>query len=121
MVDKTAENELNIAASNYSKQQDKVSELRKTAACDDPTLLQEETRLKDLKRIFYAAKKVVDDATPRTESPFHREDTEGLLRRRFFIAPSFEIYGGVGGLFDYGPPGTSICKPPLVPETLTFR
>lgn len=36
---------------------------------------------------------------------FSRESLEGVLKRRFFFAPSFEIYGGVSGLYDYGPPG----------------
>lgn len=36
---------------------------------------------------------------------FSRETLEGVLKRRFFFAPSFEIYGGVSGLYDYGPPG----------------
>lgn len=30
---------------------------------------------------------------------------EQVLKRRFFFAPAFEIYGGVSGLYDYGPPG----------------
>lgn len=33
---------------------------------------------------------------------------ETLLRRRFFIAPSAQIYGGVSGLYDYGPPGCAL-------------
>ncbi|KAI0001165.1 glycyl-tRNA synthetase [Russula vinacea] len=33
---------------------------------------------------------------------------EALLNRRFFYAPAFEIYGGVAGLYDYGPPGSSL-------------
>lgn len=37
--------------------------------------------------------------------PFSREALEQVLKRRFFFAPSFEIYGGVSGLYDYGPPG----------------
>ncbi|CAI5757904.1 unnamed protein product [Candida verbasci] len=40
-----------------------------------------------------------------TNIPFSRESLESLLKRRFFYAPSFEIYGGVAGLFDFGPPG----------------
>lgn len=36
---------------------------------------------------------------------FSREKLEQVLKRRFFFAPAFEIYGGVSGLFDYGPPG----------------
>jgi glycyl-tRNA synthetase len=30
------------------------------------------------------------------------------LKRRFFFAPSFDIYGGVAGLYDYGPAGCAI-------------
>ncbi|ODV60527.1 glycine--tRNA ligase [Ascoidea rubescens DSM 1968] len=37
--------------------------------------------------------------------PFSREQLESVLKRRFFFAPSFELYGGVSGLYDYGPPG----------------
>jgi glycyl-tRNA synthetase len=33
---------------------------------------------------------------------------ENLLARRMFVVPAFEIHGGVGGLFDYGPPGASL-------------
>lgn len=33
---------------------------------------------------------------------------DSMLRRRMFYTPSFEIYGGVSGLYDYGPPGTAL-------------
>lgn len=33
--------------------------------------------------------------------------TNALERRLFFI-PSFKIYGGVAGLYDFGPPGCAI-------------
>lgn len=36
---------------------------------------------------------------------FSRENLESVLKRRFFYAPAFELYGGVSGLYDYGPPG----------------
>lgn len=36
---------------------------------------------------------------------FTREALDSVLKRRFFFAPAFEIYGGVSGLYDYGPPG----------------
>lgn len=36
---------------------------------------------------------------------FSREALDSILKRRFFFAPAFEIYGGVSGLYDYGPPG----------------
>ncbi|CCC71765.1 hypothetical protein NCAS_0I00970 [Naumovozyma castellii] len=41
----------------------------------------------------------------RTTVPFTREQLESVLRGRFFYAPAFELYGGVSGLYDYGPPG----------------
>eukprot|EP01128_Nolandella_sp_AFSM9_P007511 TRINITY_DN4137_c0_g1_i1.p1 TRINITY_DN4137_c0_g1~~TRINITY_DN4137_c0_g1_i1.p1 ORF type:complete len:642 (+),score=175.79 TRINITY_DN4137_c0_g1_i1:17-1942(+) len=37
-----------------------------------------------------------------------RKDFEELLKRRFFFVSSFEIYGGVKGLFDFGPPGAAM-------------
>eukprot|EP01071_Lankesteria_metandrocarpae_P004478 Lankesteria_metandrocarpae@DN3567_c0_g1_i1.p1 len=37
-----------------------------------------------------------------------RVPLDSILRRRFFIAPSFEIYGGVAGLYDFGPPGCAL-------------
>ncbi|KAG2735122.1 hypothetical protein G9P44_001336 [Scheffersomyces stipitis] len=42
---------------------------------------------------------------PATDIPFSRESLEQVLKRRFFFAPAFDIYGGVSGLYDYGPPG----------------
>ncbi|QID88496.1 glycyl-tRNA synthase [Saccharomyces pastorianus] len=37
-----------------------------------------------------------------------RDKLESTLRKRFFYTPSFEIYGGVSGLFDLGPPGCQL-------------
>ena len=51
-------------------------------------------------RVIHTAK-----MSTRTTVPFSRETLEQVLKRRFFFAPSFEIYGGVSGLYDYGPPG----------------
>ena len=31
-----------------------------------------------------------------------------VLENRLFYKPAFNIYGGVAGLFDYGPPGTAV-------------
>jgi len=39
---------------------------------------------------------------------FSREDFDSVLRGRFFYAPSFDIYGGVSGLYDYGPAGCAL-------------
>ncbi|KAL5504931.1 GRS1 [Sanghuangporus vaninii] len=40
--------------------------------------------------------------------PFDKTRLDALLNRRFFYAPAFEIYGGIAGLYDYGPPGSAL-------------
>lgn len=47
-------------------------------------------------------------ATTKTGEPFDKAQLESLMRRRLFYTPSFEIYGGVSGLYDYGPPGCAL-------------
>ncbi|KAJ1894431.1 Glycine--tRNA ligase 1, mitochondrial, partial [Kickxella alabastrina] len=37
-----------------------------------------------------------------------RTALDSLLLKRFFYAPSFSIYGGVAGLYDFGPTGTAL-------------
>ncbi|KAK8221249.1 glycyl-tRNA synthetase 1 [Phyllosticta capitalensis] len=46
--------------------------------------------------------------TTKAGEAFDRAQFESLMRRRLFYTPSFEIYGGVSGLYDYGPPGCSL-------------
>ena len=44
----------------------------------------------------------------KTGQSVDRAVLDSMLRRRMFYTPSFEIYGGVSGLYDYGPPGTAL-------------
>ena len=39
---------------------------------------------------------------------YRRKEVEDLLKRKFFVINSFEIYGGIAGLFDYGPLGCAL-------------
>ncbi|KIV85290.1 glycine-tRNA ligase [Exophiala sideris] len=48
------------------------------------------------------------EATTKKGQPLDRGVLESVLRRRLFYTPSFEIYGGERGLFDYGPPGCAL-------------
>jgi glycyl-tRNA synthetase len=41
-------------------------------------------------------------------SQIDRAEMQNLLKRRFFYDQSFSIYGGVNGLYDYGPVGCAI-------------
>ena len=46
--------------------------------------------------------------TTKTGDPLNRGTLDTLLRSRLFYSPAFEAYGGVSGLYDYGPPGTAL-------------
>ncbi|KAI9729937.1 MAG: Glycine--tRNA ligase 1, mitochondrial [Cirrosporium novae-zelandiae] len=50
------------------------------------------------------------DIKTRTGQPLDRATLDSLLRRRMFYTPSFEIYQGVSGLYDYGPPGCALLN-----------
>jgi hypothetical protein len=43
--------------------------------------------------------------------PFDRQVLDSMLRRRMFYTPSFEVYGGVAGLYDYGPVSCTFLSP----------
>jgi glycyl-tRNA synthetase len=47
-------------------------------------------------------------ATTLKGQPLDRAVLDSMLRRRGFYYPSFDIYGGVGGLYDYGPTGCAL-------------
>ncbi|KAL4734304.1 hypothetical protein BDV11DRAFT_209503 [Aspergillus similis] len=48
--------------------------------------------------------------TTKTGQVVDRSVLDSMLRRRLFYTPSFEIYGGVSGLYDYGPPGCAVLN-----------
>lgn len=55
--------------------------------------------------LFQKREKVMEAAQER--EAFRAAVTQTLERRLFYI-PSFRIYGGVSGLYDYGPPGCAV-------------
>lgn len=62
------------------------------------------TELKTRKRDLDA---MVEALIPKEEK-IDRGKMEDLLKRRFFYDQSFSIYGGVNGLYDYGPMGCAM-------------
>ena len=62
-----------------------------------------ETEKKEKKNL----KKPKEDNSSLKEK-YSREKLENCMLRRFFVVPAFEIYGGVAGLYDYGPPGCAL-------------
>jgi len=51
---------------------------------------------------------IMSDATTLKGQPLDRAVLDSMLRRRMFYTPSFEIYGGTAGLYDYGPSGCAL-------------
>jgi glycyl-tRNA synthetase len=49
-------------------------------------------------------------STPSTQADVSMETIVALCKRRGFIFPSSEIYGGINGFFDYGPLGVELKK-----------
>lgn len=60
----------------------------------------------------------VEELAPKDDK-IDRAKLEDLLKRRFFYDQSFAIYGGVNGLYDYGPMGCAI-KANLINEWRRF-
>ncbi|KAH6771977.1 glycyl-tRNA synthetase / glycine-tRNA ligase [Perilla frutescens var. hirtella] len=59
----------------------------------------------------YSAVASTQTLCSRTESQNReafRQAVVNTLERRLFYIPSFKIYGGVAGLYDYGPPGCAV-------------
>lgn len=66
-----------------------------------------EVAIKELKARKKTLENKEKELAPKEEK-FDRSKLEDLLKRRFFFVPAFEIYGGVAGLYDYGPSGCAM-------------
>ena len=62
--------------------------------------------LKKLKITAEELRKKQEAADP--SKAFNRKSFDELILRKMFIVPSFEIHGGVKGLFDLGPPACAL-------------
>jgi len=86
-----------------------VAELKKNKA----TLSELEAAVKQLGLFKEELRSLVDaerakDLGGKEAAEKIRTGLENLMVQRFFVIPSFEIYGGVAGLYDFGPPGCAI-------------
>lgn len=60
------------------------------------------------KKIKPTLKLTMATITARNGQVIDRAAIESVMRRRMFYTPAFEIYGGVAGLYDYGPAGCAL-------------
>jgi glycyl-tRNA synthetase len=75
---------------------------------------------------FQNQKEPLNMTTTLKGQPFDRQVLDSMLRRRMFYTPSFDIYGGVAGLYDYGPVSCiflslSFSSPPFPPPLSPHR
>jgi glycyl-tRNA synthetase len=106
MADKSAEDlkdELDALDAEVRKQGAHVRQLKKDGASANE--IGEATKtLQALKSRASTLSQQIDTNVP----TFNRKSFDDLIIRKMFIVPSFEIHGGVKGLFDLGPPACAL-------------
>jgi len=97
------QDELDALNANITKHGSAVRQLKKDGAAAD-AILEAVAALQTLKI------SAVELSTKLTanEPQFNRKSFDDLIIRKMFVVPSFEIHGGVKGLFDLGPPACGL-------------
>ena len=96
--------DLDALRAAVARQGAKVREIKKSGGNDLADALD---KLKALKiDLAEAAKSIGSDIGETLD--VDRSALEMVLLRRMFVVPSFEIYGGVRGFYDFGPPGCAL-------------
>ena len=89
-----------------TKQGSVVRQLKKDGAVAD-AIAEAVQQLQALKLEASTLQEQLGSATSGSES-FQRKYFDDLMIRKMFIVPSFEIHGGVKGLYDLGPPACAL-------------
>lgn len=97
------QDELDALNAQITKQGSTVRQLKKDGAAAD-AIAEAVNALQALK--ISAGK--LSEQLKGSEPEFNRKSFDDLIIRKMFVVPSFEIHGGVKGLFDLGPPATAL-------------
>jgi glycyl-tRNA synthetase len=95
--------ELDALSAEVTKQGARVRQLKKDGA-EAATVGDAVIRLQSLKMQVSTLSQQLESDLP----TFNRKAFDDLVIRKMFIVPSFEIHGGVKGLFDLGPPACAL-------------
>ena len=95
--------DIDALAAQVTKQASLVRQLKKDGDAGDHIASAVDT-LKDLKEQLAKLSLLLDD----NKNVFDKKTFDDLVLRKMFVVPSFEIHGGVKGLFDLGPPGCAL-------------
>jgi hypothetical protein len=97
------QDELDAINAQVTKQSSSVRQLKKDGAAADVI----ESAVKALQALKLSASEL-SEKMQGSEPEFDRKAFDDLLIRKMFVVPSFEIHGGVKGLFDLGPPACGL-------------
>jgi glycyl-tRNA synthetase len=100
------QDEIDALSAQITKQGGEVRTLKKGSA--DADMVGEAVKV--LQQLKIGHKELVDkmEAVSGGKDVFNRQVFDELILRKMFVVPSFEIHGGVKGLFDLGPPACSL-------------
>jgi len=97
------QDELDALNAQITKQGSTVRQLKKDGAAAD--IIDEAVQA--LQKLKISAGEL-SEKLKGDEPEFNRKSFDDLVIRKMFVVPSFEIHGGVKGLFDLGPPATAL-------------
>jgi len=100
------QDEIDASAAQITKQGSLVRQLKKDAASDADAIAAAVDALQKLKISAETLRKKQEESEP--ANSFNRKVFDQLVLRKMFVIPSFEIHGGVKGLFDLGPPSCAL-------------
>jgi glycyl-tRNA synthetase len=96
------QDQLDALNAQITKQGSHVRQLKKDGAGDEISGAVEKLQALKIKAAGLSEKLEAD--APK----FNRKSFDDLVLRKMFVVPSFEIHGGVKGLFDLGPPACAL-------------
>lgn len=96
------QDQLDQLNAQITKQGSHVRQLKKDGAGEEIT--EAVAKLQELK----AQAGVLTEKLEKDAPKFNRKAFDELILRKMFVVPSFEIHGGVKGLFDLGPPACGL-------------
>mmetsp|Transcript_8413 Transcript_8413/g.13323 ORF Transcript_8413/g.13323 Transcript_8413/m.13323 type:complete len:710 (-) Transcript_8413:854-2983(-) len=97
------QDELDALNAQITKQGSTVRQLKKDGAGAD--VIEEAVRALQALKISATE---LSEKLQGDEPEFNRKSFDDLIIRKMFVVPSFEIHGGVKGLFDLGPPACGL-------------
>lgn len=97
------QDELDALNAQITKQGSAVRQLKKEGAAADAI----DEAVKALQTLKITAATYAEKLQG-SEAEFDRKAFDDLIIRKMFVVPSFEIHGGVKGLFDLGPPACGL-------------